>query len=375
MTVSRPRKSLRKRFFKIIQPRSFSAGSKAVDDVNAILERNGYLPVRMDRSVSSIQRVLRAPLALGRVAAALLARENLIVIQSPPPFEIRRPLHALIRFKRATVAVLIHDIEAVHDPRRAHELQAELAFLGSADAVVCHNPAMGRWLRQAGLTNSIYCLGFFDYLISEPAAAPQRPLDWRTDVVFAGNLAPEKSGFIYQLPPEFPIRVHVFGARPDPAADFPACVDYAGKFPPDSPAFPAGVFGLVWDGPQATCCCGVAGDYLKLNSPHKASLYLASGAPIICWRHSALAREVEERQLGLLVESLLDVPALLGELPQFRYEAMLENVRRIRRDICGGRQLGQVLTHALEELRQAASSGSAEGLVPDFHQAEAVTDE
>lgn len=40
-------------------------------------------------------------------------------------------------------------------------------------------------------------------------------------------------------------------------------------------------FGLVWDGNSMDTCTGNYGSYLRINDPHKVSLYLSSGLPII----------------------------------------------------------------------------------------------
>ena len=55
-----------------------------------------------------------------------------------------------------------------------------------------------------------------------------------------------------------------------------------GSFLPDElPSALEGSFGLVWDGDSSKTCSGVFGEYLRYNNSHKASLYLASGFPII----------------------------------------------------------------------------------------------
>lgn len=57
---------------------------------------------------------------------------------------------------------------------------------------------------------------------------------------------------------------------------------YKGSFHPDVlPGILEGDFGLVWDGISAQSCIGNTGEYLKYNDPHKTSLYIASGIPVI----------------------------------------------------------------------------------------------
>ena len=50
-------------------------------------------------------------------------------------------------------------------------------------------------------------------------------------------------------------------------------------------------------------CTGQYGEYLKINSPFKFSLYLAANRPVVVWSKSALASYVKEYKLGICVDS------------------------------------------------------------------------
>ena len=54
----------------------------------------------------------------------------------------------------------------------------------------------------------------------------------------------------------------------------PNCT-YKGKFSPENISFIEGNWGLVWDGDQLETCHGKLGEYLRINSSHKISLYIA----------------------------------------------------------------------------------------------------
>lgn len=45
----------------------------------------------------------------------------------------------------------------------------------------------------------------------------------------------------------------------------------------------------VWDGDSVDTCAGNTGAYLRYNNPHKTSLYLACGMPVIVWKEAAIA--------------------------------------------------------------------------------------
>lgn len=104
-----------------------------------------------------------------------------------------------------------------------------------------------------------------------------------------------------------------------------------------------GQFGLVWDGDSIETCSGAYGAYLRYNSPHKASLYLAAGLPLIVWKESALASYVKEKGVGLCIGSLSGLGSILGRLTEDEYAGMLDNVARERKKIVHGEYLASAL--------------------------------
>jgi hypothetical protein len=350
---------LRNWFVEINSPSAFNAGKKAFDDVNDILRKAQFRPITIDRDQRALKRILQAPMSMARLTRAFLSADVLILLQAPLPREIKGFITLLLRAKRAKAVILLHDIDSMRYPGRLHEVGDELSFFGSADAVICHNGTMARWLQERGLNVPIVELSFFDYLVSverttdADAAEDRLRGNWKREVVFAGSLSRAKSGFIYELPQDYPVTVRVFGAEPSAGAEFPSSVRYCGRFPPDRPTLPKGLFGLVWDGPDTSTCVG-SGEYMKINSPHKASLYLACGLPVLCWRGSAIAKEIESRQLGIAVDSLHEVPDALARLTAAAYAGILERVESLQRTLRAGGQLQEALVRVLRAVEGAA---------------------
>ena len=85
------------------------------------------------------------------------------------------------------------------------------------------------------------------------------------------------------------------------------------------------------------------GEYLKMNNPHKASLYLASGFPIIVWRQSALADFVRKNSCGILVDSLFEIADILDSISNDEYEELIRNSKKIGDNICNGHYLKTAL--------------------------------
>ncbi len=85
------------------------------------------------------------------------------------------------------------------------------------------------------------------------------------------------------------------------------------------------------------------GEYLKINSSHKASLYLASQKPLIVWSHSALAKFVEDYKLGITIDSLEDIERRLLELSDRQMNEIEHNVLLFSHKITSGCMLASIL--------------------------------
>ena len=115
--------------------------------------------------------------------------------------------------------------------------------------------------------------------------------------MIAGNLRRHKAEYVYRLPDSQKFNLYGVGYEKQNKNN----ICYHGSFDPDElPFVLEGSFGLVWDGDSAETCSGVYGQYLKVNNPHKCSLYLATGLPVIVWKESTVARIVKKQSLVLL---------------------------------------------------------------------------
>ena len=160
----------------------------------------------------------------------------------------------------------------------------------------------------------------------------------------AGNLAQEKAGYLYKLPAKPAYNLYGVGFDESRALENET---YFGSFLPDElPVALEGGFGLVWDGDSSKTCSGVFGEYLRYNNSHKASLYLAAGFPLVVWRQSALSHFVLEKECGVAVESLHELSQVIEELTLDDYQTLLENTKRVGKEI----REGYYLRTALKQL-------------------------
>ena len=126
-------------------------------------------------------------------------------------------------------------------------------------------------------------------------------------------------------------------------------IEYHGSFPvekiPDQ--LKAG-FGLVWDGDSIDGCKGLSGQYLRYNNPHKLSLYLSSGMPVVIWSGAAEAEFVRKNKVGICVESLFELDNIFAHMTQQDFEEMENNTKRLSCKLKKGDYARRALKEALD---------------------------
>lgn len=206
----------------------------------------------------------------------------------------------------AKIVLLVHDIESLRmSAKHPKFLTTEIRRFNSVDGLIVHNQAMADWLSNQGVTVPMSQLQLFDYI------NPQRLITDATssNICFAGNL--RKARFLNDVPFK-QLQVDVFGDGLTLTNS--QLIDHGSKSPDELPKYLTDRFGLIWDGNSADTCSGEYGEYLKYNSPHKASLYLSSGIPVIVWSQSALAPVVKSLGVGFAIDSLADIEPMLNKL-------------------------------------------------------------
>ena len=334
-----------------------NAGNKARNDVEVILNKLGYSPLKVLVKDWYQMNVLNAQIHKYRAhskAFKFLNKNDEIVIQFPLLHHTLFLSNLLRKLKNKGVKVyfLIHDLETlrfVNDKTLPFRMKLRMKLTESdtfrnVTGIIAHNPIMKSVLVDKGVAeDKIVSLGIFDYLI--PNFQEKTGLSKNQPIIVAGNLAQEKAGYLYSLPAKPAYNLYGVGFDESRAL---ANETYFGSFLPDElPAALEGGFGLVWDGDSAETCSGVFGEYLRYNNSHKASLYLAAGFPVVVWEESALAHFVIDKQCGLVVSSLSDLKENLDTLSEEQYKEMLENAKQIGSKL----RQGQYLRTALSKLK------------------------
>lgn len=234
--------------------------------------------------------------------------------------------------RKAKVVFLVHDIQSI----RYHIETNEVNQLNNCSVVLVHTLSMKEKLQKLGVVRPMKIINLFDYYSADTMHDMEDVVKHRNEVVFAGNLA--KSEFLRKLEAvsSQDVMFNLYGILGDLDISAAVNMSYKGVFKPANTGVIQGGWGLVWDGDSIDTCEGVYGDYLRYNSSHKISLYLACGLPIIVWEKSSVANLVREQQLGIVVPNLHSVCDHLNQISDDAYASLVSNARRVGEKLRSG---------------------------------------
>lgn len=320
-----------------------NAGSKAGRDATEIAVEQGYKFVKLYESKgthTTISNVIAGYLNILKLCTQL--KENDIVfLQYPVNRQLMKQMYRMLQKKKVHIVTLIHDIDffrnvSLGDKGVDGMRELELSILSQSEFLICHNLSMIEALKKYGLRSNYISLELFDYLY-KGAEATKTGDD---AVIVAGNLLEQKAGYIYKLKDES-FKLYLYGSNLGDNFVYKNA-EYHGSFPPDELIVNmVGDYGLVWDGFEVDTCSGNYGQYLKINNPHKVSLYMAAGIPVIVWKESALYPFVEKNGVGFGVESLKEIDS---EVKKYNYSELVESTRIIQKQVREGYFLKRALS-------------------------------
>lgn len=323
---------------------TLSAGNKARTDIEAVMSSLGYRNLGIRQSVSNggLKHFVRN--LAGVIKECGTIRPGDIVVLQYPLKKYFSPVCYIAHARGAKVIALIHDLGSFR--RKALTEEKEIRRLSNADLIIAHNATMRRWLERRGCTAKVIELGIFDFLNHSRPAQNHEP-DGNYKVVYAGNLQRRKNSFLYSIRPQgWSMVLYGIGFEASEATDTES-IDYRGfAKPSDLIKDAGGDFGLVWDGDSTRECSGAYGEYLRVNNPHKTSLYIRCGLPVIIWKEAALAPFIVEHGLGLAIGSLEELDTLLPSVTPEQYSRMRKNVLDMAERLANGKFAGAALIRA-----------------------------
>lgn len=240
--------------------------------------------------------------------------------------------------KRNKLILVIHDI----DQLRFDKSRDNLSDFKLASYIISHNQKMTNYLINNKIDkNKIVNLEVFDYLTSTENISNHYEDD--ALLCYAGNL--KKSKFIYSIPTELrKLKINLYG---NGYTGDQTGLDYKGAFPSDKiSSLIKGKYGLIWDGERIDTCSGNVGNYLRYNNPHKLSMYIVANMPVIIWSKAAEADFVKKNGIGIVINSLSEIPEKINGISKDDYLKMNSAIKDVKSKI----ENGKFLLNALSEI-------------------------
>lgn len=333
-----------------------NATSKARNDVLEVCHQEGFATINISvRSWDSKSR-LKSLFKQFEVffswmkAFGKVRKNDMVVVQWPPLIgSYGTSLAMWLLSRKLKIVLLIHDVPSLlwmsMKGNSKRKLNEKIAF-SSAARIILHNNSMKKEFVNRGIdSEKCIVLEMFDYLMPDKLNNVSR--ESNNAVVIAGNLKKEKAAYLYKMPES--IRINLYGVGYEGTRDN---INYKGSFLPEElPDIIDGKFGLIWDGESIETCTGWTGNYLRYNNPHKTSLYLSAGMPIITWTHAAIAEFVKKESCGVMVGSLTDIPFIMAEISEDKYQTMKQNAQKIGENVRKGYYVRKALQTAEQEIQ------------------------
>lgn len=341
--------------------RNKTAASKAREDINEIAESMGFEAIGVEydyqlRINKGFFSALKKLTTDWTKALSRIKKDDVVLIQFPlnhHPLGIARQINKIHR-RGGKVLILIHDIDCLRMAsdsllQKAKFLKVryeDFSILKCGDAIIAHNPHMIQKLITMGIRKEkTISLDLFDYLVHVDVEEKERH---STDpIIIAGTLRKGKAEYVYNLPRTVNFELYGVGYEDEEKDN----IRYNGSFQPEELINAMrGSFGLVWDGLSSETCTGLLGEYLKINNPHKTSLYLAAGIPVIVWEQAAIASFVSENNVGIKVSRINDITDIINQLSSEEYQEMVMNARQLSEKVRNGHFARKAINSAISQI-------------------------
>lgn len=325
---------------------TYNALSKARRDVTSFVLGNGYKSVwKVNREEKAMKNGLyrRLNYMMMMLRLFFLKKNSILFFQSIALLKTFQTLK-INKIRKIKSVFLIHDLLWLRfntdESIRAHrgEIDADMTILNECDYIISHNVKMSEKLRYLGCNSNIIELEIFDYFTDKKALKRSINKNDKIIITYAGSIG--KAKYLTELDlhhHEYEFNLYGETNKTFKHLNYKGCVDAN-----ELPSIIEGHFGLVWDD-----------DYVKenndnyglLNNPHKLSMYIVSGMPVVVWEKSAAADFVKKYNIGTTIEKLDDLEDISTKLTPELYDEMVNNCLKIREELIKGKYIARALSH------------------------------
>ncbi len=335
----------------------FNAAGKAKTDCEISLQHAGFKNLGFKQSSIPSSAVGTVKNFFGITLALLRLPFNSVICTQYPNNKFRQLILFFVKLKKCKMITIVHDVRCLKG--RVKDVKKELSKIICSDVIIVHNESMKQWFLDQGTTIPIVVLGIFDYVASNKPVQNKGVIKKETyNIAYAGGFGDGKNAYIFDFDvldnAKYNLKLYGIGfdATKRKVKEEASVIHYQGAFPSDQIAYKIEAdFGLVWDGISTEACSGDLGEYLKFNNPHKTSLYLLCGLPVIVWDQAAIASFIVENNVGIAVSNLKDLNSILENLSDANYQTMKSNVLKVQEKVMKGQFVEIAVKKALGVLK------------------------
>lgn len=324
-----------------------NAASKARKDVSHFVLQNGFCSLfKNDKTMMRHNKWAKLLLTIRLcVKLLMIGKNDILFIQTS--LIVLKQILKIKAIKKFKVIYLIHDLYSLKYntessiKKHSEKIRKDITLISQCNVIIAHNESMIQKLKDFGCTSKLISLKIFDYNCPYPVRIRRLLMKEKIQITFAGYLG--KAEFLERLGSTVHknYQLLIYGI-PKIAVNnsiYKGCVDA------DSlPNVIEGHFGLIWEGSYDAVQID---NYMCINNPHKLSMYIVAGLPIIAWKKSAIAQFVESNGIGVTVNSLDELDNCVKEITPDKYSVMVENCLSIRKKLVVGGYLQDALRSCL----------------------------
>lgn len=344
---------------------NYTAGAKAKIDLEYFLYQYGFKKLNLYEGTSKLNKIASF---INKLYNLPFNKKEKVILATHYPLLNPKILKTFIKVLKLgkyniTLIGIVHDIDSLRYQRNYTLIKKEIEILGMFDYLISHNSTMTNWLVEQGLKSKIKELELFDYKESDNENAVKikntgQEMELRKGkyiISFAGNLDPQKSSFIYLLDRVNSLNLlfYLYGPNFNTAKILKENIKYKGVYESDVlPLYLEGDWGLIWDGDNIKTCSNNTGNYLRYNTPHKLSLYIVGGLPVIIWNEAAASEIVKKYNIGIAVNSLEEVSEKLSNIGVDEYKQFKKNVLMLAKKLRKGEFIIKAIDEILETIEE-----------------------
>lgn len=326
-----------------------NAGNKAKTDIEQIMESHGFRNVGLKQTRHRNVVVAFCRTLFSVLKGIFCLRKGDVLVLQYPLKKYYAFVCRMAHWRGCKVITLVHDLGSFR--RKKLTIPQEIARLNHSDSVVVHSERMKDWLIEHGSKAKLQVLEIFDYLSDTQPKARSNSPESPARILFAGALSSYHNDFLYKLANSdrsFDLVLYGSGLETEKLR---RKVDYKGFVSSDELIATAeSEYGLAWYGSSMEGGSGALGEYLQYNAPHKMSLYIRCGLPLIVWEKAGLAPFVKKNHVGICISSLTELEAILPTISADQYLEMKKNVLHIADKLSCGHYCLKAITQCSADL-------------------------